>query len=142
MSSEIPPRLTPQEEQEKEREEPTAPFSKKVSLKDVKKEDIMNYAKSNTLDTVAYGIMLLGIILLLFAPPVGQVLVGAVGGFYFGQELIAFLKNLRTYLEEEPIVRSLIFAGVCLALFIGSPLLFIAAIVAALLRQLWLNYKG
>lgn len=105
-------------------------------LKNIRKEDVVDYAKNNTTDTIAYGLLLLGIILLLFAPHLGQVLVGAVAGYYFGDEVFHFIKHLRIHIDEQPIVRSLIFAGVCLALFIEAPLIFITAILIAGLKQL------
>ena len=109
------------------------------TLKNISKEDVVDYARNNTIDTIAYGVLILGIIMLLFTPYLGQVLVGAVAAYYFSVETYSFIKNVRTNVDHQPIVRSLIFAGALLALFIASPLLFVTAVVIAALKQLILS---
>lgn len=107
------------------------------SLKNIKKEDVVHYAKNNTIETIAYALLIIGIIMLLFAPYAGQVLVGAVAGYFFGSELIDYIQNIRSFVDEEPIVRSLVLGGLAIALFIGSPLLFIALFVVAGIKYLF-----
>lgn len=107
---------------------------------DKKYDDVMQYAKKNGADIAAYIVLFIGILLLLFQHTfLGGLLIGIVGGVYFADALIIWAKNMQNYVESEGIVRSLVFAGVFLGLFIAAPGIFIGAAAAIGVRQLFLG---
>lgn len=99
-------------------------------------EDIYNYAKTNTADTVAYVAMILGILIMFFEPFYGGTIIGVVAGLYFSKEIMRPVHNLEGFIEELGMVRSLIFGGLLLAFFIKAPMIFIGAAVAVLFKQI------
>lgn len=137
------------EEEKKENEEKVEEGSVKdkfnETLDNLKKnekiEDIYNYAKSNTADTVAYVAMILGILILFFEPFYGGTIIGVVTGLYFSKEIMRPVRNVEAFVEEMGMVRSLIFGGLLLAFFIKAPMIFIGAAIAVLFKQLLLPEK-
>lgn len=111
----------------------------KDSLKDFQSNEkmsgMMSKATENTRDTISYIILIMGIVLLFFSPLYGGALVGLVAGFYFSSEILSFWKHLSEFVEDEGIVKSLIGLGLLLALFVSAPAIFIAMILAVLVRQ-------
>lgn len=111
----------------------------KDSLKDFRSNEsmgkMMSQATENTRDTISYIILIMGVVLLFFSPLYGGALVGLVAGFYFSSEILSFWKHLNEFVEEEGIVKSLIGLGLLLALFISAPAIFIAMILAVIVRQ-------
>jgi hypothetical protein len=126
-SGEIPPR----------KEDFTEKF--KGSLNDLRANEnmsrLMSKATENTRDTISYIILITGIVLLFFSPLYGGALVGLVAGFYFSSEILAFWKHLNDFVDDEGIVKSLVGLGLLLALFISAPVIFIAMILAVIVRQ-------
>lgn len=103
--------------------------------KNEKVEDIYNYASANTRDTIAYILMVVGLILMLVEPSwYGATLVGVIFGLYFFEEILSFLKYYKVFMTVEGMVRSLILGGLILALFISAPFIFLGAAVAVGLR--------
>lgn len=101
------------------------------SLKSGEKfDDLYNFAKTNTADTIAYVVLFIGIVLWIFQYFIGGLLIGLVAGFYFGEALVVWAKNLRDYVEYEGVIRSLILIGVLLGLIIAAPSIFIGAVAA------------
>lgn len=113
------------------------------SLKSREKfDDIYNFAKTNTADTIAYIVLFIGIVLWIFQYFLGGLLIGLVAGFYFGEILILWAKNLRDYVEYEGVIRSLILIGVLLGLIIAAPSIFIGAIAAIGVRYIITNINS
>ncbi|MCB1114388.1 MAG: hypothetical protein KDK62_06500, partial [Chlamydiia bacterium] len=118
--------------------------SKKDSLSDkleaLKKnknvEGIYNYAASNTKDTIAYILMVIGIVMLFTHSFYGGTIVGILFGLYFSKELVEIFNNLNDLIEQQGMVRSLIFGGLLLALFIMAPSIFIGVALAVGLRYI------
>lgn len=110
----------------------------KNSLKDFQSNEnmgrMMSGANENTRDTISYIILIIGIILLFYNPNYGGLLVGLVAGFYFSSEILALRKNLKEFIEDSGIVKSLIGFGFILALFILAPMVFIGLILAVATR--------
>lgn len=110
------------------------------TLKDLrsneKLENIVNYATSNTRDTLSYVVLIVGIILLFFSSFYGGLLVGLVVGFYFSSEIMAVVKNANALIEEQGVVKSLIAGGLLIALFISAPWMLIGAALAVAARQI------
>jgi len=104
--------------------------------KNEKIEDLYNYAKSNTSDTIAYVAMILGILILFFEPFYGGTIIGIVTGIYFSKEIMKPVSNLENFIEELGMVRSLILGGLLLAFFIKTPMIFIGAAAVVAVKQL------
>lgn len=98
--------------------------------KNEKVEGICNYAANNTRDTVAYVLMIIGIVLLFSHFFYGGLIVGVIFGLYFAQEITSALRSLNDLIEHHGMVRSLIFGGLLLALLILAWPLYIGAGVA------------
>lgn len=101
-------------------------------------EKLYSYAQSNTRDTIAYILMIIGIVLFIFHPFYGGLLVGLIAGLYFSQEIMSFTKHANQLIEEQGMVRSLMAGGVLIALFIAAPAVFIGAAIAVAIKQLLL----
>ncbi len=111
-----------QEKEEKEKKKGCR-FSETVeNLKKHKNIDpIISYAQKNTQDTIAYILLVIGILWMLAYPFNGGILTGLVVGFYFSKELVEFIKNFNTYLEEQGYGKSIVLGGGTLALFLMAP---------------------
>ena len=114
-------------------------FTKRI--KNEKMENLFSFAKENTSDTLAYFLLVLGIIFLFFQPFWGQLLIGLVAGYYFSDEIIAFCKNFEREINQQGMVRSIVFGATLVALFVMVPMIFIGAGVVAGLKYLFLSGK-
>jgi len=103
--------------------------------KNEKFDDIYSYARSNTRDTIAYVLLILGIVMLFFDTVYGGLLIGAIAGLYFNVEILWAIKNVNYLIEREGMVRSLILGGTLLGFFISAPAIFIGAAVAVALKE-------
>lgn len=104
-------------------------------------DKIYQFARSNTQDTVAYVILFIGIILLFFRPEWGGILVGAVGGFYYSQEIMSMVLDVNTFIDREGMIRSLILGGLLLAFLIQSIWLFVGLAVGVAIKQILFTTK-
>lgn len=102
----------------------------------LKQEGLFTYAKSNTRDTIAYILLIVGLILLFFAPFYGGILIGIVIGLYFANEILAVVTNINDFIDRQGVVRSLILGALALAFFIAAPAIFIGAAVTVLVKFL------
>lgn len=100
-------------------------------------EDFLSYLKGNVRETIAYVLLVLGILLIYFQPLIGGILVGLVAGVYFGDEIIRAIRNWKDFIETEGMARSLVVAGVTFAFFLSAPAIFIGAAIALLIKQLF-----
>lgn len=97
------------------------------------KDDFLSLVKANGKDTIAYILMIVGIILTLFQSFWGGFIVGAVLGYFYRSEIIQAITNYHRIIDQEGLVKSVILGGTLLALFLGSFSLFIGAAVVVLL---------
>ena len=81
-------------------------------------------------DTVAYVVLVLGLLLLPWLPLYGGALVGIVFGVYFSDEMLNRVKGFRSFLEKEGMAKSMVCAGAVLALLITVPTLVLGAVAA------------
>jgi len=88
---------------------------------------VVNFARSNTKDTVAYILLFLGILLLFFQPFWGGLIIGAVGGLYFANPIIDWVRHFQDYLDKEGLVKVLILTCVALGFLIVAPAFFLGA---------------
>lgn len=107
--------------------------------KNEKVEGLYNYAKHNTRDTIAYILLLAGLLLMFYEPWYGGILVGLIFGLYYSKELMDAIKHIETYVNEQGFVKSLIFGGLLLGFLIAAPYIFIGIAFALGLRYLLIN---
>ncbi len=115
---------------------PISDSSEKEGKANRKLEELYEFTQSNTKDTIALVVLLLGILLSLWAHLWGGLLIGAVAGVYFDEAIIEWATKLRGYFESEGAIRSLILGGVILGLFIAAPAIFIGAAAAIGIKQM------
>ncbi|MFQ5730229.1 MAG: hypothetical protein ACE5GN_07700 [Waddliaceae bacterium] len=123
------------EEPKKEPKEEKKPEPRKLSetfetLKENKNvESLVSYVQTHIQDTVAYVLMILGIVWMFFQSFYGGILVGLVGCFYFSKEIHEFIKSFNELVEKEGLAKSIILGGAGLALFVSAPGIFIGAAI-------------
>lgn len=102
--------------------------------KNEKFDAVYQYAQDNTRDTIAYIVLIIGILLLFFNEFWGGLLVGIVVGIYFYNELLAIAQDVNAFIETQGMVRSLIIGGIAIAFFISAPMIFIGAAFAVAIK--------
>lgn len=104
--------------------------------KNEKVEQFYNSATSNTRDTIAYVLLVAGLILMVFNLSwYGSILVGIVFGLYFGGDIISIFKNFEGFIQKQGLVRSVILGGTAIAFLLSAPFVFIGAAIAIGIRQ-------
>ena len=100
-----------------------------VEKLDYAAEQVMAFSKSHKLDAAAFVVMVFGFLatVTMINPTIGASIVGIITGFYFGGEILSYLKNLNTHIEREGIFKSLILGVAVLSLFVTLPYFFIGA---------------
>lgn len=101
--------------------------------------NIVDFIKSHSRDSIALGLLILGIILILFLPLYGGVLVGIVAGIYFGDRLVDFITHFKAPFGSDQLTHNLIVAGIALAFLISAPAIFLGAAIAIGIKQLFIN---
>lgn len=86
------------------------------------------YARNNIQETVAYALLILGVILSMFQGFIGDLLVGCVTGFYFSKKLFSFVKSYEQFFGEYGLVRCVVCLALLFVLFISAPGVFIGAV--------------
>lgn len=95
---------------------------------------VVDYAKSNKFEAIAYLLLFIGVIAYVFNTMVGGLIVGAVAGFYFGQPVVSAAKGTNAFVDREGIFKTFILGGFLLCLVISAPFLFLGmAVVAGIL---------
>lgn len=102
-------------------------------------ESLMDYFKAHTRETIAYVLLVIGIILLFFNPLYGGTLVGIVAGIYLSDEIVFFLKNCKKDFETHRVSQNLIYIGIIIAFFISAPAIFLGAAIAIAIKQLFIG---
>jgi hypothetical protein len=124
-------------------QEPNEPENKKPSVQDrlsgkmdeLKKNEnvrqVMDFAKSNTSDTIGLAALVVGVLALFFSEFWGGVILGAVAGFYFADPIINFVKGFKDQLESIGMVRTVILVGIGLGFLIAFPAFVLGCAAAA-----------
>lgn len=106
-------------------------------------DDLLQYFKTHVRETIAYILLVLGIILLFFKPVFGGLLVGIVAGVYFGDNIVNYIKALKADFDKSTspadMAKNLIILGVAIALLISAPGIFIGAAVAIAIKMLFVG---
>jgi hypothetical protein len=106
-------------------------------------DDLLQYFKTHIRETIAYILLVLGIILLFFKPAYGGLLVGIVAGVYFGDNIVNYIKALKADFEKSTsmadLAKNLIILGIAIALLISAPGIFIGAAVSIAIKMLFVG---
>jgi hypothetical protein len=103
--------------------------------KDQKIESLVSYAKANTQDTIAYVLLFLGIVWIFLNSFYGGILVGLVAGYYYGSDILTYVKHANQTINDMGIPRALVLGLTLVAFFILAPGIFIGAAIAAGIRR-------
>jgi len=124
----------PEEKKERLQDKMSEKFDELKKNKNV--EQMIHFAKSNTRDTVAYIALFVGIVLILFGHNAGSIIIGVVAGIYFGNDIITWALDFKSYLDGEGLVRSIILLGLGFAFLLSAPYIFLGLAATVLLKYL------
>ena len=101
-----------------------------------KVDDIYDYAKTNKEQTIAYILLVLGLLFLLFFNNMlGGLLIGMVAGYYFSSEIFYYIRNIGQIIGGQDQLRYVVLTALLLGLFIAAPGIFIGAAIVAIFKQ-------
>ena len=101
-----------------------------------KGEDLFAYAKSNKEQTLAYVLLGLGLLFLLFFNNLlGGLIIGMVAGYYFDAEIVYYIRNIGQIIGGQDQLRYVVLTSILLGLFIAAPGIFIGALIVATFKQ-------
>jgi hypothetical protein len=110
------------------------------TIKSLKKneniEGLMSYAKNHTQETIAYILLILGIIWIFFNSFYGGILVGIVAGYYFYPEVLKIINSFDGFFDRQKMAKNLVLVGTLLAFFILAPGIFVGAAILIGVRYL------
>lgn len=110
------------------------------------KGDLLNYFKTHSRETIAYVLLVLGLLLLFSEPVYGGLIVGIVAGIYFGDEIIDYIKNWKTNINSRDnypeVARHLILGGLAIAFFISAPAIFLGAAISLGIKQMFIGQEN
>lgn len=108
--------------------------------KKINSDNLLDYFQSHIRETIAYVLLLVGILLLFFYNVYGGILVGIIAGIYFGDAIIRYILDAKSSVASpQTISKHLIAAGVALAFFIEAPAIFLGAAIAIGVKQLFIG---
>lgn len=113
----------------------------KSSFRDIKNskqvDDMYRYAVSNKEKTTTYILLVLGLLILLFINDVlGGLIIGLVAGYYFSNEIVAYIRGLPQFFEGQDQVRYAVLGALIIGLLIEAPGILIGAAVIAAFRYI------
>ena len=110
-------------------------FSKQAKVENPS-GDIITFMKENTKDTIAYVLLIAGIMMMFFdnVAIYGGLIVGVIFGLYFAKELAYLVTNATNLIEQEGTPKSLMFGALLLIFLIKAPFVFIGAALVAVLK--------
>jgi len=97
-------------------------------------ENFFQFLMNNKWDAFAYVILFIGLLLSIFEPFVGGLIVGAILGLYFSRQTKESIIKLKEYLVVEGIFRGFVLVAAAIALFIASPGLCIGVCFGAFVK--------
>ena len=96
-----------------------------------------DYTTHHPKDTIAYILLIFGIILLFFNPFFGSLIIGIVFGLYYASELNFFFNHLNDFIEEQGVVRSIAVGAVLIAILYGVPGLLIGTFFSLVIGKFY-----
>ena len=105
---------------------------------------LSQYVKGNPKDTIAYILMVISLMMLLFGAYTGyaNLFIGLIFGLYFSEELAFLVVNIKEFIEEYNIVKALVCGGTLIALCIQVPFFFVGVAIITTIRILWPESKN
>ncbi len=97
----------------------------------------IDVVKNNMGDTIAYAILIGGLLLSFFHPFFGGMPVGFVMGLYFSKKVFLMTAEFREYISHEGIFRGFIIVASIAALAISAPGLCLGLFIGAMARPLF-----
>lgn len=82
-----------------------------------------------------YGLLIIGLFLLLFTPFIGGLLIGGIAGFIFADEIFNTAIHLKEAIEEEDVSRGVVLGVLCLAFLISAPAIILGAAATACTKK-------
>lgn len=104
-------------------------------------EGAIEYAQSHKSDTIAYALLGVGILWLLFQPFYGGLLIGLVAGFYFSKSLSHFARHLPNCVEQYGLSKCVVMGVTFLALLLLAPGILIGAALSVAAVEFFLVTK-
>lgn len=101
-----------------------------------KVEGFYQFTKTNIGATLAYVVLFLGVLLSIFSPFIGGLLVGIIGGIYFGDFILNWILNAKDQIETKELILNLILGGVILGIFVQAPGIVIGAVAVVAVKYL------
>lgn len=113
----------------------------KTSKNEDKFSDVFSFMKENTKDTIAYVLLIAGILMMFFdsVSIYGGLIVGIIFGLYFAKELAYLVTNAAQLVEEEGLPKSLMFSALLLIVLLKVPFMFIGAAIVAVLKAFFVS---
>ena len=130
--SSTPPQSTP----------PPGSKEEKPMRPTVSKDTLLDYLKNHTRETVAYVLLIVGIILMALNESIyGGMLVGLVTGIYFGDDIVNYIKQwkMSSPNQSQDLAKHIISLGIAIAFFIVAPAIYLGAAVSIGIKQLFIN---
>lgn len=119
---------TPSQEKERDKNQNGGDFKKG--------DDLFAYAKSNKEQTIAYILLAIGLLFLLFFNNLlGGLIIGMVAGYYFASEIIYYIRNIGQIVGGQDQLRYVVLTALLLGLFIAAPGIFIGALIVAAFKN-------
>ncbi len=99
-----------------------------------KDESFFDFLVRNKWETLAYIVLIFGILLFIFERFAGGLLVGAILGLYYSHRIRAAVIHFKEDLTREGIFHGFILVATFITLFIAAPGLFIGSMIGAFVR--------
>ncbi len=105
---------------------------------------LTEYIKKNPKDAIAYILMVISLLMILFNfyTDYANLIAGIIFGLYFADELAFLVTNVKSFVEEYELVKTLVLGASLLVLCIQVPLFFIGAAIITGIKILWPESKN
>ena len=105
-------------------------------------KEIIDFAKHNVKDTIAYSFLFLGILISLFNPSMGGILVGFVSGLYLSKEFMYLIRHYQDVIIAQGVFKSFVIAGMFLYILLIAPYLFFGIGLAIALKYFIISQEN
>ena len=102
-----------------------------------KKQSFASFVSEHKWESFSYLVLFFGLILCLFYPFWGGILVGLILGGYFSQTMLDKAATFKDFIEHEGIFRGFVVFAAALALLFEAPGLFIGTLIGIYVRPLF-----
>ena len=104
----------------------------KRTAEDRTKETIAPDPSSGLAKVATYGLLIIGLLMIVFSNIFGGgLLVGLVGGYHFAPEIAFYLRNIHNIFSTQGQLRAVALAGLILGFLLTTPGIVIGAVIAA-----------